>query len=222
VKKGILIVLATLIFSTFALAANSIPIYRFQTPIGWVEETNSVIADATATNEWNSGGYIVLPSSPNYYQVPQINWDLAVSQWIYVDIRYLEFNIHVDVPGDYALDNLNISVKTNGGINVYFETPGDLNDGNGDTIPTWIGYLEDNSQDILPELGGSNGGFSWIRMGDLPNESNFITILRPYGTTHPCGMGTKTYKAWFGFRVDDQTKKGEYSTYVDIFIQSDP
>ena len=224
-KKMFLVLLSIVIVSTFALALNppsGIPIYRFKTPTGWVEETNTVIADATATNEWNSGGYIILPASPDFYQLPKINWELEVSQWIYIDIKYLEFNMHVDMPGDYAVDDLNISVKTNGGINVYFNTPGDLSDGNGHSIPTWIGYVENPNGAILPELGGSNGDFSWVRIGELPGESNYITILKPCGTSEPCGLGTKTYQVWFGFSVDEHMCKGEYSTYVDIFIQSDP
>jgi hypothetical protein len=225
-RKVILVMIGMMIItSALILASNlptNIPIYRFETPSGWVEETNSILADATATNEWSSGGYVVLPSSPDFYQLPNINWELEISQWIYIDIKYLEFNMHVDSPGDYAVDDLNISVKTNGGINVYFNTPGDLNDGNGHSIPTWVGYVDNPNGTILPALGGSNADFSWIRISELPDESNFITILKPCGTIHPCGLGTKTYQVWFGFRVNENTCKGDYSTYVDIFIQSDP
>ena len=233
-KKIALLTLSIfIIFGTFALATNSISIYKFQTPTGWIEETNPALASATASNEWttwndpnhtthNGVAYVVLPATPNYYQLPQINWDVRVSQWIYLDINYLDFNMHVDMPGDYAIDNLNISVKTNGGINLYFNTPGDLKDGNGHSIPTWIGYVENDNGILLPPLGGSNSQFSWVKMNSLPNENNFITILKPYGTIHPCGLGTKVYQIWLGFRVAENTSKGNYSTYVDIFIQSDP
>ncbi len=221
-KKLFLVLLGIVIVSTFALALNppsGIPIYRFETPTGWVEETNSTLADATATNEWDSGGYVALSST---YQTSRIDWELDISQWIYVDIKYLEFDIHVDMPGDYAIDNLDISVETNGGINVYFSTPGDLRDENGHSIPTWVGYVNNPNGAILPALGGTSGSFSWIRIGDLPGENNYLTILKPCGTIHKCGLGTKTYQVWFGFRVNDDTCKGEYSTYVDIFIQPDP
>ncbi len=225
-KKSVFLLIALLwIAFTFVLAISSpqsVPVYKFVTPTGWVEETNTIIADATATNEWNTGEYVVLPATPDYYQVPRINWEVEVSQWIYIDIEYLEFNMHVDMPGDYAIDDLNITVKTNGGINVYFNTGGDLNDGNGHIIPTWLGYLENSHQALLPPLGSFNAFFAWVRIGNLPGESNFITILKPCGTIMPCEMGEETYKIWFGFRVADDTCKGNYSTYVDVYIQSDP
>ena len=222
-KRIFLLFTVISIVTSFAFGtSSSVPIYKFVTPIGWAEETSSVIADATGTNEWNTGGYVVLPATPDHYQVPRINWDLEVSQWIYIDIKYLEFNMHVDMPGDYTIGDLDITVKTNGGINVYFNTPGDLSDGKGHTIPTWIGYLENSNQALLPSLGGFNASFTWVRIGDLPGENNFITILKPCGTIVPGEMGEETYKIWFGFRVANNTCKGDYSTYVDVYVQSDP
>ncbi|WP_456399262.1 hypothetical protein [Mesoaciditoga sp.] len=221
-KKMVLTFLSLMAFSTFMLALNPpvrIPIYRFKTPTGWTEETNPTLANATATNEWNSDGYVALLST---YQTSKINWELNVSQWIYVNIKYLEFNIHVNMPGDYTIDNLDISVKTNGKVKVYMGTPGDLSDGNGHSIPTWIGYVENQNETMLPKLGETNVNFSWLRMGELPDENNPITILNPCGTIHPCGLGTKTYQVWFGFKINSNTCKGTYSTYLDIFIQPEP
>ncbi len=221
-KKMTLVLLSIVALSTFMLALNppeNIPIYRFETPTGWVEETNSKLADATATNEWDSGGYVTL-SSP--YQTSRIDWELDISQWIYVDIKYLKFNMHVNMPGDYTIGDLDITVKTNGGINVYFSTGGDLHDGSGHIIPTWLGYLKNSNQVLLPSLGGFNTSFAWNRIGDLPGENNFITILKPCGTIVPGEMGEETYKIWFGFRVANNTCKGNYSTYVDVYVQSDP
>ncbi len=233
--KNFLIVALLLFAVTGALLANggqSVTIYKFETPTGWVAETNPILASATAVNEWttqddpdhvmyNGTPYLVLSDS-EYYNLPKIEWEVNVSQWIYVDIEYLNFEMHVDMPGDYMVDDLQISLKTNGGVNVYFDSRGNLKSAKGDTIPTWIGYTDTNNGTLIPQLGSTNAQFSWVKMSELPNSDNFLTILKPCGTIHPCGLGEKSYRIWFGFRVNAETCKGDYSTYVDIFIQSDP
>ncbi len=226
-RKIVLITLIILIVTSIFALTTGFSIYRYykKTPGGlkWWEETNPIIADATATGSWNTGGYIILPATPNYYQVPQqITLSVEISQWIYLKISYTNFDIHVNMPGDYAINNLNITIKTNGGINIYFNTGGNLNDGNGHTIPTWLGYLENSNQATLPPLGSSNTSFAWTKIGDLPKKSDFITILKPYGTILSCGLGKIVYKIWFGFRVNDDVCKGDYTTWADIYIQSDP
>ncbi len=233
-KKFVLVMVFMLSAMTVAMAngGESVTVYKFETPIGWVMETNPIVASATATNEWTSQDdpnhvmyngipYLMLSES-EYYDLPKIEWEVKVSQWIYVDIEYLNFEMHVDMPGDYMVDDLRINLRTNGGVNVYFDTRGDLKDGMGNTIPTWIGYMDTDNGTLIPKLGSTNAQFSWIKMEELPNEENFLTILKPCGTVHPCGLGSKGYRIWFGFRVSDKTRKGNYSTYVDIFIQSDP
>ncbi len=226
-------VLGMLLVMAVATMANGgqVTIYRFQTPTGWIEETNSTVASATAADEWTTqddpnhvtyDGIPYFPLGNGYYNLPRIEWEVNVSQWIYIGIEYLNFEMHVDMPGDYMVDDLQIRLRTNGGVNIYFETRGNLRSSAGNTIPTWVGYVDTNNGVSIPELGQGNSQFSWVKMNDVPAKNDFLTILSPCGTIQRCGLGEKRYQIWFGFRVDSKTRKGDYSTYLDIFIQSDP
>ncbi len=233
-KVAILSIVALLMVGAFAFADTPVPIYSWDaSSAAWSEVTDPVAADATGLNTWTSsandgildpsytyGGvqYSVLPGTPTWTQLPRITWNLHVSQWVYLSIQYLDYNIHVDIPGDYVVDSLSVHVKSNGGIFTYFNTGGWFSDGNY-TIPTWGGYEVDTQ--AIPTQGlpanGTSAGF-WYDFNDL---DTMYTPTSPLTVGGP-GAFEDTFYLWLGMRVDDEQPKGEYTTYLDIFIQSDP
>jgi hypothetical protein len=235
-KKVVLLsMLALLVIGVIGLAQTSVPVYQWTTPAegagSWVAVTNTIFASATGANTWSTGGlatsvqvpdvgyFMVLPATPTWFKLPRINWTLNVSQWIYISVQYLDYVMHVDVPGDFTVDSFTIHVMTNGGVFAYFHTGGNLT-GNMGSIPTWLGYKVDDA--TAPGLGlptnGANNNF-WYDMGYI--NSNYgsaaqkITLYGPQYWEH-------TFYGWLGFRVDYQQPKGVYTTYLDMFIQSDP
>ncbi len=233
-KVLILSAVAIFMLGAFAFGQTGIPIYTWNaSTTAWTEVTNAVIADATAENTWTSsandgildpsytyGGvqYSVLPGTPTWTQLPRITWNLHVSQWIYISIQYLDYNMHVDLPGDYVVDSLSIHVKSNGGVYTYFDTGGWLTDGT-HSIPTWAGYKVDTQTiptDALPS-NGTSAGF-WQDFADLDTA---FTPEEPLTVGGPCAF-ENTFYIWLGFRVAEDQCKGDYTTYADIFIQSDP
>lgn len=210
-RKEIVMVLIFTILSSIAFS-QSLGIYRHINN-AWIEETNPNIASVEGLNAWNTGGYIVLDE---WYDLPKIYVNTQISQWMFISIQYLNYYIHVNMPGDYTTGSLTIQVETNGGVYAYFHTGGWL----GGIIPTWIGYKIDDS--TAPPYGlpssNSNNNFwydmKWIN-DNIGNTSQKITIGGPSAWAH-------TFYGWIGFRVDKFIPKGQYSTYVDIYIQSDP
>ncbi|GEM_PF-1396549 len=233
-KKVILLsMLALLLLGAIGLAQTNLPIFTWNaTPGSWVEVTNATFADATGSNTWSTGAlstsvqvpgigyFMVLPATPTWFKLPRINWTLNVSQWIYISVQYLDYLMHVDVPGDYTVDSFSIHVMTNGGVFAYFQTGGNLSGNDAGSIPTWLGYKVDDA--TAPALGlpanGDNNGF-WYDMAyinaNYGSPANKITL-------YPGGWWEHTFYGWLGFRVDYQQPKGEYTTWLDIYIQSDP
>ena len=231
-KVLILSIIAIFIVGAFAFADTSIPIYSWDASnTTWNVVNDAVVADATALNTWSSAGndgildlsygpvpYSVLPGTPTWTQLPRITWNLHISQWIYLSIQYLDYNMHVDIPGDYLVDSFSIHVKSNGGVFTYFNTGGDFSDDNGHTIPTWVGYEVDTQTlptESLPQSGSA--GF-WYDFGEV---DTMYTPQAPLTVGGPCFF-ENTFYFWLGFRVSEEQCKGEYTTYLDIFIQSDP
>ena len=233
-KKAILLsMVALFILGSFAFAQTPVPIFSWDASSGaWVEETNTIIADATSSNTWNTsalstsvlvpgiGRFIVLPATPNWFKLPRITWNLKVSQWILISIQYLDYNMHVDMPGDYVVDSLSFHVVSNGGVFAYFNTGGWLTNTDGtNSIPTWAGYKVDDQAHPttgLPATGTSAAG--WYDFSEL---NTMYTPEEPLTVGGPCYFES-TFYIWFGFRVGVETCKGNYTTYADIFIQSDP
>ncbi len=220
-KIALMTLMILVVVSVFAFATG-IPIYKFVTPTGWTEETNPNIADATATGSWNTGGYVILPAAPNYYHVPKINWNVEISQWMYISMQYLNYQMHVDAPGDYTVDSFTIHAISNGGVYVYMRTGGPLTnvDDTSQTIPTWLGYKVDASTG--PSVGlpsnGNNNGF-WYDMNWINN--NHGSPSQKF-TIYQGGAWEHSFDGWLGFRVDYTTAKADYTTWLDIYIQSDP
>ncbi len=193
---------------TSVVISQSLSIYR-RTNNAWIEETNSNIAYAQGSNPWNTNGYITLDNS---YTLPKIYLSTEISQWIFVSIQYLNYYIHVNMPGDYTA-GLTVQVETNGGVYAYLRTGGWL----GGIVPAWIGYKIDDPS--APSYGlpanNSNNNFwydmKWIN-DNIGNQSQKITVQQ----------GSHIFYGWLGFRIDKATPKGEYVTYLDIYIQSDP
>lgn len=232
-KKVILLsMLALLVIGVIGIAQTSVPIYQWNdTSSLWVMVTNTTFASATGQNTWSTGGlatsvqvpnvgyFMVLPATPTWFEIPRINWTLNVSQWIYISVQYLNYIMHVDVPGDYTIDSFTIHVMTNGGVFAYFQTGGNLSGPLG-SIPTWLGYKIDDA--TAPSLAlpsnGANNAF-WYDMAyinaNYGSPAQKITLFGPNYWEH-------TFYGWLGFRVDYQQPKGQYSTYLDIYIQSDP
>ncbi len=236
-KKVILLsIVALFVLGAVAFAQTSVPIYSWDASnLTWTEVTDPIIADATGANTWTSsaddgildpsytyGGvrYSVLPGTPTWVKLPTITWNLYVSQWIYISIQYLDYWMHVDLPGDYVVDSLSIHVKSNGGIFTHFNTGGWLTTlDQAHSIPTWAGYRVD-TQDVPSEglpADGVSAGF-WF---DFAQLNGMFTPEEPLTVGGPCFF-ENTFYIWLGFRVGEETCKGEYMTYVDIFIQSDP
>ncbi len=228
----------------FADADPEIPIYRWQgTPTTvWTEITNNILADATAANTWSTSAYassvqlpdglyyVVLPATPNWLKLPRIDFTLFVSQWIFINIQYMDYTMHVDIPGDYTVDTLSFHVKTNGGVFAYFRTGGWLTDVSSATnkIPTWAGWRVNSG--ALPTVGlpangvstGPNFWYDFDALNTLTGPTPATRVLLPFPT------GEDTYHVWLGFRVgaggEGQllTRKGKYVTWADIYLQSDP
>lgn len=231
-KKIVLLsMLAMLAIGVIGIAQTNLPMYTWAaTPGAWVGVTNPIFADATGTNTWSTGGlatsvqvpgigyFMVLPATPTWFKIPRINWTLNVSQWIYISVQYLDYLMHVDIPGDYTVDSFTIHVITNGGVYAYFQTGGNLS-GNAGSIPTWLGYKVDDA--TAPALGlplsGNNNAF-WYDMGYI--NANYGTPAQEI--TVGSGAWEHTFYGWLGFHVDYQQPKGAYSTWLDIYIQSDP
>lgn len=213
-KKKIFVLLILSIFLSIVCISQNLSIYKHVND-AWVEETNLSIASVQGSGVWNTGGYIPLEENI-WYPLPKINLNAEISQWMFMSIQYLNYDIHVNMPGDYTLDSLTIQVETNGGVYAYFQTGGWFSD----IIPTWIGYKIDDS--TLPPLGlpsnNSNNNF-WHDMNliniNYGNSGQKITIGGPSAWSH-------TFYGWLGFRVGNSVPKGQYSTYMDIYIQSDP
>ncbi len=235
-KKVILLsMLALLIVSAIGFAGTHAPIYSWNaSSTAWVEVTNTTIAAATGTGTWSTGGlstsvqvpgigyFMVLPASPTWFKLPRVTWHLKISQWIYISLQYLDYYIHVDMPGDYTIDSFSLHVKTNGGVFTYFRTGGyftDENDPN-NTIPTWLGYKVDTATGPavgLPTTGTNNSfwyDMTWIN-SNVGSPAQQLTV-------YPGGYWEHTFQGWIGFRVGVEQAKGNYSTFLDIYIQSDP
>ncbi len=228
-KKAILLSIAAIfILGSMTVMGGNMKIFQWtpsSSPAAWAEITNDVLADATGSDAW---GFTMqaFPSNGFEYdnktwialdeltQLGRVTWNLHVSQWIYVRIGYADFNMHVDMPGIYTVDDLQVQVISNGGIYVYFASGGDLlNSSNGATIPTYLSYQPD--QDTNPDAPWTG---TWTRITDLPGESNMFTLAGD----NECGSLDTTYYIWFGFDVDATTCKGNYTTYVDTFVQPTP
>jgi hypothetical protein len=229
-KKVILLsIVAIFALSVVALATtgDSIKIFRWTpsaSPATWQQVTNPVLASATGSDAWgftlqsfpdnafeyNNKTWIALD---DLTQLGRVTWNLHVSQWIYVRIGYIDFEMHVDMPGIYTVDDLQVQVISNGGVYVYFETGGDLVNGGGMTIPTYLSYETD--QDTHPDSPWTG---TWNRITSLPGEGDAFKLAGD----NECGSLDTTFYIWFGFDVDATTCKGDYSTYVDTFIQPDP
>lgn len=220
-----IILIITVVTSIFAITigSSSFSIYRYykKTPGGWNwwEETNPIIANATATGSWNTGGYIILPATPNYYHAPQITWNVEISQWIYLSIQYFNYTMHVDAPGDYSIDSLSFEVMSNGGVFVHLNTGGYLTDG-ANNIPTWFGYNVDSS--TAPATGLPSNGSNDSFWHDMVWINNNVGNPAQQFTLYPGGWWEHTFYGWLGFRVSYKTAKGDYMTWLDIYIQSDP
>ncbi len=209
-RKEIAMVLIFAILSSISFS-QSLDIYR-RINNAWIKETNPNIASVEGLNAWTSGNIVL----NDWYTLPKIYVNTQISQWMFISIQYLNYYIHVNMPGDYITDSLTIQVETNGGVYAYFQTGGWL----GGIIPTWIGYKIDDSTPPSYGLPSSNSNnnfwydMKWIN-DNVGNASQKITIGGPSAWTH-------TFYGWVGFRVDKSIPKGQYSTYVDIYIQSDP
>jgi len=209
-EKRIFALVVLLIF--LSVVGISQDIYR-RINNSWVIETNSAIASVQGSGQWSTVGYI--PLGDDWYSLPKVNFTTEISQWMFMSIQYLNYDIHVNMPGDYTIDSLTIQVETNGGVYAYFQTGGWFNN----AIPTWIGYKIDDS--TAPAFGlpsnGNNNNF-WHDMNlintNYGNPANKITI--------GSGAWSHTFYGWLGFRVGNSVPKGQYSTYMDIYIQSDP
>ena len=237
-KKIVLLsMVALFLMGAVAFAATSVPIYSWDaSTTNWGVVSNPVIADATSDNTWSTGAlstavyvptvgmFMVLPASPTWFKLPTVTWDLHISQWMYISMQYLNYQMHADAPGDYMIDTFTIHAMSNGGVYVYMTTGGPLtnvdNTSPTQTIPTWLGYKVDDQ--TAPSLGlpsnGNNNGF-WYDMNWINN--NYGTPAQQL-TLYQGGYWEHTLHGWFGFRVDYQTAKGDYTTYADIYIQSDP
>ena len=236
-KALILSMVAIFIMGAFAFAAAP-PIYSWDsTNSAWTKVTVTAIASVTANETWTSaaddgildpsysyGGvrYSILPGTPTWTKIPTITWNLHVSQWIYISIQYFNYNIHVDLPGDYVVDSLSIHVQSNGGVFTYFNTGGWLADNSAEpahTIPTWAGYTVDEQAN--PTVGLPATGVSTDVWHDFAELDGMFTPEEPLTVGGPCFF-ENTFYIWFGFRVGEETCKGDYTTYADIYIQSDP
>jgi len=197
---------------TIAISQN-LSIYK-SVNNAWVEETNTNIASVEGLSPW-SVGYVSLDQN-SWYSLPKICLNTTVSQWIFISIQYLSYYMHVNKPGDYTVDSLTIQVETNGGVYAYFQTGGWL----GGTIPTWFGYKVDDS--TAPSYGlpsnNSNNTF-WYDMKSIKNNVGNPSQKMMIGGS---AAWAHTFYGWLGFRVDKSVPKGQYSTYMDIYIQSDP
>jgi len=207
--KKIIYLMLLVSICTIAISQN-LSIYK-RVNNAWVEETNTNIASAEGLNPW-SVGYVSLEQS---LDSPKIYLNTTVSQWIFISIQYLSYYIHVNMPGDYTLDSLTFQIETNGGVYAYFQTGGWM----GGTIPTWFGYKVDDS--TAPSYGlpsnSSNNTF-WYDMNLINNFGNPSQKVIIGGSS----SWSHTFYGWLGFRVDKSVQKGQYSTYMDIYIQSDP
>ena len=244
-KVLILSIVSIFIIGAFAFAA-SIPVYLWNGS-GWSEVATPAIASATATVAWDSAmndgildpsytfngtDYSILPGTPTWTQLPRIDWNLEISQWIYISISYTSYDMHIDLPGDYIFDNLYVTMKSNAGVYAYFITGGDFSftdDNNVEhTIPTWAGYqvVSNSTTPSLPTIGlpttaGISNAF-WYDFNSLNdyNAENYITIT---DVDQACGCSLdETFRIWLGVRVGEKQCKGEYTTYADVFIQADP
>lgn len=210
-RKEILTILILTILSS-VIASQNLSIYKYVNN-AWTEVTNSNVAYAEGFNVWTTGGYITLD---NWYALPKIYINTQISQWIFISIQYLNYHMHVNMPGDYTIASLTMQIETNGGVYAYFKTGGWMSG----IIPTWIGYKVDDA--TAPSYGlptnNSNNNFwydmKWVN-DNLGNPSQKITIGGSQAWAH-------TFYGWLGFRIDKTISKGEYATYLDIYIQSDP
>ena len=224
-KKVVLLsMVALFLMGAVAFAANP-PVLRWDaSSTAWTTVATAAIASATADNTWTSasndgildpsytvGGvaFSILPGTPTWTKLPRITWNVKISQWIYISIQYLVYNVHVDLPGKYMLDDLTIHVESNGNTYVYFGTGGDLEDNNSNTMDTYFAAFTSGA--LYP---GAPWTSDWTSINDLPDQANYMKV-------NTIG-GSQTFTVWFGFDVGKYQPKGKYSTYVDIYIQSDP
>ncbi len=225
-KKVILLsMVALFLMGAISFAAGTfVPVLRWDaTNTTWTSVATPAIASATAVNTWTSsandgildpsytvGGvpFSILPATPTWTQIPRITWNVHISQWIYISIQYLDYYIHADLPGKYMTDDLSIHVVSNANTYVYFATGGDLTDGT-NTMPTYMAaFLSGVTHPGAPWTG------DWSSITSLPNgPTNYMTVST---------AGDQTFHVWFGFEVGVEQPKGDYMTYVDTFIQSDP
>ncbi len=224
-KKVVLLsmVVLLIIFGTIAFAGG-IKIFRWEAST-WASVTNKALAAATGTGvftfsgfpnsfTYDGGTYIPLPGTPTWTQAGTITWNVSISQWVFVYIGNTNFDIHVDMPGTYTVDDLQVHIISNAKVYAYFASGGDLNDGSGDTLPTYLTYETD--QDTKPSAPWTG---NWTSINSLPSESNYLTVE---GNKNPCGGMDVTYYIWFGFEVDLFAQKGQYTTYVTTYLMGDP
>jgi hypothetical protein len=150
-KKVIILTMVLTFILTAGIFALSIPEANNPTPIsvpngdnvpvwyfndGWIEVATPSIADATATEFFRTiGGYESAPLDdfPDAMFMPwtdfeaegytnlEIKLHVYISKWIRVCLEYSELYIHIDLPGQYAIDNMGLTVTTNGTVVVTYQ-----------------------------------------------------------------------------------------------------
>ena len=196
----------------------------------WLVEGSPTHADATATKLFRTaGGFydensVQIPASTfmpwsefkeNGWRHLRIKFNVYISKWIMVCVKYTEFSLHIDMPGKYYINNMTVDVTSNGSITLKYEAVSP--DPNSDNLYNASKEATIDTYYALGALPGADPfGGTWAHAGDF-HGSVPMAVGCSACTPNKC---TKSESFFLGLNVSDCQPVGTYKgklllTFVD-------
>ena len=139
--------------------------------------------------------------------------DPPATPMIYVSIKYMKLHAHIDMPGKWMFDGVQITtIASHTPIKLTFTTSGDLTNGNL-TIPTYYQKYDGGNPNYVPSQ--PLHAAVWKRASqNWPTGMNGSFTVR--------GIGNYSFKLWMGLDVTEYIPKGTYSAWLQFTITQVP
>lgn len=139
--------------------------------------------------------------------------DPPATPMVYVSIKYTSLHAHIDMPGMWMFDGVEITtIASHTPIKLTFTTSGDLSNGSY-TIPTYYQKYDGNNPNYVPNQ--PLHAAVWKRANQYwPTGMKGFQMNR--------GIGNTSFKLWMGLDMAKSVPKGTYSAWLQFTITQVP
>ncbi|MGC9218777.1 MAG: hypothetical protein ACP5G8_05170 [Athalassotoga sp.] len=127
---------------------------------------------------------------------------------VYVSIQYTSINIHVNMPGQWMIGDMQIETDVDHApIDIQFTASGNLTWGT-NSIPTYYQIYDGNNTSYVPNQPLNSN------VWQTPSDLNAFSMTR--------GIGNHIFKIWFAMDVSRSVPKGIYTCWIQMSIATHP